>query len=317
MKRTTFYWTWIILISCVAGLCYAMYWFYRIPPAIEPMEGSAFAESWSGNGSILTVYTPAFESVAAADQYLNDNGLGLDVEINGKHRFYPYQILVWHEVINDLFDDVPVLVTYSPLSDTGMAFERTVDGEEMVFSVSGSLWNNISIFVDATSGSRWIQLYGRAADGEFVGKELRPIMAKTISWSDWKAAYPHGDVLTRDTGATRDYTRNPYGNYAATPAVWYPLTSVDARLDAKTVVYAVSVGNLRAAYPADVITSIGEARETVGGVPIEVTFDEALGTVRAYRLELDGNAGDELVVTRGFWFAFAAAYPGIHLYELP
>lgn len=317
MKRTTAFGTWFLIALAAAVLWYGVYWFERVPPAPGPEEGYAFVESGPRDGGIPSIDTPTFESVASADQYLNDGGLGLDVEVDGERRFYPYQILVWHEVVNDAFDDVPVLVTYAPLTGTGMAFEREVNGEALTFRVSGLLWNNNSVLLDGKTGSRWIQAYGSAVTGEMEGTELRPVLARTMMWADWKAAYPRGDVLTRETGASRDYTRNPYGNYDATPAVWFPLTSVDARLDAKAPVYAVSVGSERAAYPEDVIRRVGEVRETVAGVPIEVTYDEELGTVIAHRLELDGDAGEELVVTRGFWFLWSAAYPGIHLYELP
>lgn len=315
MKRTTVLGTWVLIALAAAGLWYGVYWFYRVPPEVEPVDGYAFVKSGPIDGGIPSIDIPTFESVASADQYLNDDGDGLDVEVDGEHRFYPYQILVWHEVVNDLFGDVPVVVTYSPLTDTGMAFERTVNGEAVAFSVSGLLWNNNSVLLDDKTDSKWIQLYGKPV--EDGAEELYPVFARTMSWLDWKAAYPRGEVLTRETGVSRDYTRNPYGNYVATPAVWFPLTSVDARLDAKTPVYTVSVGAERAAYPADVIKRVGEVRETVAGVPVEVVYDEDLGTVLAHRLELDGDAGEELVVTRGFWFAFAAAYPGIHLYELP
>lgn len=315
MKRTTVLGTWVLILLAAAGLWYGVYWFYRVPPEAKPVDGYAFVGSGPVDGGIPSIDSPTFESVAAADQYLNDDGYGLDVEVDAEHRFYPYQILVWHEIVNDQFGDVPVVVTYAPLTDTGMAFERTVDGEAVAFSVSGMLWNNNSVMLDDKTESKWVQIYGKPVDGDATA--LRPVLARTMAWSDWKAAYPRGDVLTRDTGVSRDYTRNPYGNYASTPAVWFPLTLVDARLDAKTSVYVVSVGSERAAYPADVIERVGDVRETVAGVPIEVTYNEELGTVIAHRLELDGDAGEELIVTRGFWFAFSAAYPGIHLYELP
>jgi len=317
MKRTTFRGTWVLVALAAAGLWYGLYWFYRVPPAVKQSQGFEFSTSGPMDGGIPSITAPVFESTAEADQYLNDEGFGLDVEVDGEHKFYPYQILIWHEAVNDMIGDVPVIVTYAPLTDTGMAFERSVNGEVLAFSVSGSLWNNNLVLLDEKTGSRWIQLYGRAVEGEMTGTELRPALARTMAWASWKSAFPNGDVLSRETGVSRDYTRNPYDNYVATPAIWFPITSVDARMNAKSVAYVVSVGSERVAYPEDALRQVGKIQETVAGVPIEVRYDEKLETAFANRLEPDGNAGDELVMTRGFWFAWSAAYPGIRLYETP
>jgi hypothetical protein len=317
MKQTTAYGTWALIAIGAALLWCGTYWFYRVPPKARPVEGYSFVNAGPVEGGIVPIDVPAFESVAAADQYLNDKGEGLDVEVDGEHRFYPYQILVWHEIVNDSFDNVPVLISYSPLTDTGMAFRRDPNGEALTFSVSDFLWNNNSVLTDTQTNSHWIQVLGKAVDGERSGTVLAPVMARTMSWSAWKQANPKGEVLSRETGVSRDYTRNPYGNYASTPAIWYGLTSVDSRLNAKTRVYTVSVGTSRAVYAEDELMKAGNVRETVDNVPIEVTFDEDLGTARAYRLEMNGEPGEELVVTRGFWFLWSAAYPGVHLYDLP
>lgn len=320
MKRTTVFGTWALIIAAAAGLWYGMYWFFRAPSSAEPAEvGYPFVRSMPvDEGGIPPIDSPTFESVSAADQYLNDDGEGLDVELDGTHRFYPYQILVWHEVVNDQIGDTPVLVSYSPLTDTGMAYVREdSDGGTLSFAASGLLWNDNAILTDGRSGSHWVQAYGTAVDGDLSGTQLAPLLARSMTWSDWKAAFPRGEVMTRETGATRDYTRNPYGNYAEGPAVWYPLTAIDPRLEAKEIVYAVRMGDQRAAYPEAALRRVGTVRETIGGVPVEVAFDEDLGTARAWRLELDGDRGDEVPVTRGFWFLWAAAFPDIPLYELP
>lgn len=317
MKRTTVLGTWVLILFAAAGLWYGVYWFYRVPPNPVPVDGYAFVSTGAGDGSIPAIDAPAFESVGEADQYLNDDGFGLDVERNGTHRYYPYQILVWHEAVNDTIDNVPVLVSYAPFTDTGTAFERRVGEETLEFAVTGLVWNNNSVLVDVGTGSKWVQALGRAVEGTMSGTQLRPVLARPMRWSDWKRSYPAGRVLSRETSSARDYTRNPYGNYAATPSVPFPLSVLDARLPAKELAYALSVDGAERAYPEAALVRAESVRETVGGVPVEISFDPELGTARAYRLEINGERGEELAITRGFWFLWAAAFPGISLYELP
>jgi hypothetical protein len=318
MKRSTVQWGWLLAALGATMIWGGLHWFYRLPsfPG-EPTDEFVFVGGGPVQGAIPSIHRPTFESVAAADQYLNDGGEGLDVEVGGERRFYPYQIMVWHEAVNDAFGDTPVLVSYSPLTGTGMAFDRRADGTELIFSVSGELWNNGTVFTDEQTGSKWIQLSGLAARGERSGELLAPIPARVMTWSAWKKAYPRGKVLSRETGVTRDYTRNPYGNYAETPTVLFPLNRYDARLEAKTPVYAVGIEGTWTAYPEESLRRIGAVREAIGGVSAEIVFDEDVGAAYAYRLDADGERGEELAITRGYWFAFAAAYPGIGVYELP
>ncbi|MEI6510481.1 MAG: DUF3179 domain-containing (seleno)protein [Candidatus Uhrbacteria bacterium] len=283
-----------ILLGLVASvILYGFHWFYRVPPedttdANRGFDASDLVSGGTPDGGIPSIDTPIFESVAEADQYLKDDGMGLDVELDGRHRFYPFQIVVWHEIVNDTFGDKNLAVTFSPLTMTGMVFERP--DVTTVFHVAGSLWSDNLILVDAATKSLWSQILGRAVVGERSGTVLVPYQTTVVSWTDWKVENPRGEVLSRDTAASRDYTRDPYGNYAASPSILFPLTTVDARLPAKTMVYVVTDGDARTAYPADAVAKVKDVQALI--------------------------ASSDSVV-QGFWFVFAAAYPGITLYQLP
>lgn len=318
MRRSTIGIGFLFLLGAALVL-WGMYWFYRMPPQPKSETSTAISDdelvsAGTRENGIPSIDTPAFESVAAADQYLKDDGEGLSVTIGKEHRFYPYQILVWHEIVNDVFGDQAVAITYDPLCGTGMAFDRSVDGQVRQFETSGLLWNNNVVLRDRETGTRWSQILGTSLDGT---KALAPLPATVMTWAAWRQAYPSGDVLSRETGSTRDYTRDPYGNYASSPSVLFPLTQVDARLTAKTRVFALRAGSTHAAYPLDAVRQMGEIRETVGGVPLEVAFDEETESVRAYRLNLKGERGEEIALVAAYWFAVSAAFPDIQLYQLP
>jgi hypothetical protein len=66
---------------------------------------------------------------------------------------------------------------------------------------------------DRQTESLWSQIEGRAIAGLLAGAELDRVPVQTVTWAQWKQAYPDGWVLSRDTGVTRDYGRNPYTGY--------------------------------------------------------------------------------------------------------
>ena len=46
--------------------------------------------------------------------------------VNGESRAYPLQVLTWHEIVNDTVGGVPVAVTFCPLCNSSLAFDRRV-----------------------------------------------------------------------------------------------------------------------------------------------------------------------------------------------
>lgn len=324
-----------------------------IPPSEEPIKHSVPLEEILGGGppkdGIPSIDKPIYESVIRADQYLKDDGLGILIERNGTARFYPYQILVWHEIVNDTFEGEPILVTYCPLCATGIVFERLVDGEAVEFGTSGKLWNSNLVMYDRKTQSLWSQAFGEAIVGSKTRETLRQLPAITVSWADFKKAYPNGEVLSRETGAIRDYTRDPYGDYYTNNDVLFPLTNTDDRLNLKEFVFGLRVEEARKAYPDAAVREAGVVNDTVGGKVVVLWLDEDLDAVRGFERMQDGRAltfeysganltdletgsvwgydgvalsgplaGESLIplsLEPSFWFSWAAVFPETELFE--
>lgn len=204
----------------------------RLPDGVvDEQEGVLIVDGGPSQDEIPAIGDPQFESVRAADTHLSDDGLGLDVKRNGEHRFYPFKILVWHQVVNETFFGQDLLVTFCPLTHTAVVYER----DEM-FGVSGQLINNNLLLYDTASGSLWSQLLGEAVAGTRTGETLTRYPSQMMTWSEWKEDYPRGSVLSRETGFTRDYTSDPYFDYYDSDEIWFPLANIDDRLPPKTLV---------------------------------------------------------------------------------
>ncbi len=154
---------------------------------------------------------PQFVTVAEADEWLNDPEPVMVVDIDGDVRAYPIQILIWHEIVNDTVGGIPLAVTYCPLCNSAITFERTVRGVETTFGTSGSLYFANLVMYDRATESLWNQLDGKASVGVLTGETLAQVPSSTVSWRDFKASRPDGKVLDRNrTGANRRYGTNPY-----------------------------------------------------------------------------------------------------------
>ncbi len=128
---------------------------------------------------------PAFVSPATAAAWLQPREPVLALEIAGDARAYPLQILMWHEIVNDVVGGVPVAVTYCPLCNSALVFERIVDGITLDFGTSGMLYKSDLVMYDRLTHSLWSQLEGRAIVGDLSGARLTALPANTIAFENW------------------------------------------------------------------------------------------------------------------------------------
>ncbi len=162
---------------------------------------------------IPAIDEPQLTTTDEADTWLEPQEPVILLQVGDDARAYPIQILMWHEIVNDTVGEVPVVVTFCPLCNTGIAFERTFEDHVLDFGTTGRLRYSNMIMYDRQTETWWQQATGEAIVGEFTGRRLTFIPASIISWADFKAAHPEGGVLSRETGYRRDYGRNPYVGY--------------------------------------------------------------------------------------------------------
>ena len=155
--------------------------------------------------------------------FLHDEDYVLGVEINGIAKAYSIQILNYHEIVNDWFGDLPIVITYCPLCGSGASFSASIDGEHFTFGVSGLLYNNDVLIYDRKTESLWSQIMGEAVSGEASGTPLKLVPTNHTTWKNWKREHPDTKVLSIETGYDRDYTNTPYSKYENTDNLMFPV----------------------------------------------------------------------------------------------
>ncbi|MBA2293511.1 MAG: DUF3179 domain-containing protein, partial [Actinobacteria bacterium] len=171
-----------------------------------------FQSGGPSKDGIPAIDTPRYTRAENVD-FLADREPVILVTVEGESRAYPLQILTWHEIVNTTFGDTPVAVTFCPLCNTAIAFDRQLDGEVLDFGTTGKLRDSDLVMYDRQTESWWQQFGGEALVGELAGGKLRQLPARIVSWRDFRRAHPSGLVLNRETGFLRDYGTNPYAGY--------------------------------------------------------------------------------------------------------
>lgn len=238
----------------------------------------------------------------------------IGVGIAGEHRAYPLGILAWHEIVNDAVGGTPIAITYCPLCDSAVAFERTIKGRVLEFGVSGLLYQSNVLMYDRSEGAQslWSQMAGRAVSGPFSGTRLSFIPVELTTWGQWYLEHPETTVLSTDTGHTRRYDHDPYEDYFRRPGLMFPVTAIDQRLPAKSRILGVEVGGEAKAYPIpDPNPARGVWKDTLGAQTLQFETDPNSGNIRV----VDPPA--EARVAYALWYAWYAFHQDTKVHSHP
>ena len=190
-------------------------WKYEWPNTDFTKHSVDYNEVLSGGppkDGIPSIDDPKFVPVAEMSE-LTDNEPVIGLTIDGDARAYPLRILTWHEIVNDTVGGVPVAVTYCPLCNAAIVFDRRLDGKAVEFGTTGKLRNSDLVMYDRESESWWQQFLGEAIVGERLGTQLQVLPARLESWARFKARHPDGKVQVPNNPGLRRYGANPYVGY--------------------------------------------------------------------------------------------------------
>jgi hypothetical protein len=285
---------------------------------------SEFVSGGPGKDGIPAIDEPKFVSVDEAAEWLEDREPVIELEVEGEARAYPIQILIWHEIVNDTVAGRPVAVTFCPLCNTALAFDRRVDGQVLDFGTTGNLRSSDLVMYDRQTETWWQQFGGEAVVGEFASAELEQVPARIVAWEDFAARHPEGNVLSRDTGHNRDYGANPYRGYddVDSPPFFGSRNSDDDRLAPKERVVFIERGEDAVAVPFTALETARRVEVEVGGELLEVVWipgvRSALDSTNIYEGRTVGSArvrsaesGAPVTFDTPFWFAVAAFRPDV------
>ncbi len=275
------------------------------PPNLQcSIPTSAIFDGGPGPDGIPALEYPEIAGGPAAEFVVRDDDRVLGLEVNGTARAYPLRILWWHELVNDTLGGEYVLVSYCPLTGSGLAFDPNVNGRIKDFGVSGLLYENNLMMFDRETRSLWSQLLLGSQCGEERGAELVRLPIVETTWGAWRGLHPQTTIVTLNTGYPRDYDRYPYGTYDQpdNPTTLFPSSEWDPSRPPKELVLGIHDGDASVAYPIGLLAGLGRAvahNDTVAGLPVLVTYIDASRTMRAFDRRVDGQPATFAVADSG------------------
>lgn len=274
-----------------------------------------------GKDGIPAIDSPTFDTVENAGAYLEAREPVIEVEIDGEARAYPIRILTWHEIVNDSVGPVPISVTFCPLCNAAIVFDRRLGGQVLDFGTTGNLRNSDLIMYDRQTETWWQQFGGEGIVGELAGELLTQIPAAVVAWEDFATRHPNGTVLSQNTGFGRPYGSNPYGGYdTIDQPPFFPVENLDDdRLNPKERVVLIARADESVAVSFAALEAAGAIDVEIGDETLSVEWVPGVRSALDSRSIAEGaergsarvtNADGELVpYDTPFWFAVAAFRP--------
>jgi len=245
---------------------------------------------------------PRFTTVKKARSWLSLREPVIVVENGHAARAYPLQILIWHELVNDRFGARAILVSYCPLCNSAVVFDRSLDGRVYEFGVSGMLRESDMVMFDRQTESLWQQITGEAIVGSLAGKTLTVVPSQTVSFEMFQTQFPDGEVLSRDTGFDRAYGQNPYAWYESRgqPIMPAEISStkipIELRRSPLERILALSIDRHTKAYPFKLLRKAGVLEDHIGSTSIVIFFDDRVtGVLDAARISESAEVGTAAV----------------------
>jgi hypothetical protein len=220
---------------------------------------------------IPAIDRPRFVGTPTARAWLKAKEPVIVLRMGKDVRAYPLQILMYHEIVNDTVNGVPVAVTFCPLCNASIVFERRVGDRVLDFGTTGRLRFSDLVMYDRHTESWWQQFTGKGIVGQYAGIDLKKVASEIVSFADFMAAHPTGLVLSRETGHPRPYGRNPYAGYDRIDQSPFLFTGKrDERLPPMERVLSVSAGGKHHLYPLTLLERHPVANSELAGMPYVV-----------------------------------------------
>lgn len=302
-----------------------------------------------GKDGIPSVDAPEFND-SDDPEFLSPGALVVGIVDNGVAKAYPHIILDWHEIVNDNIGDNNFAITYCPLTGTAVGWDRQVGNRTTTFGVSGKLYNTNLMPFDRETDSYWSQLRLDCVNGALAGEKINTVPIVETTWDTWRLSYPNSLLMNTNTGFSRNYGQYPYGDYKTNHNnIIFPVDNLDNRLPAKERALTVITEDASKVYSIEAFDQLKVIEDQVGGENIVVIGSKSQNFMVAYKTgDLSGfqpvigelpiiaqdATGQKISLTGeivtgprqgqqletietiiGYYFAMAAFYPELEIYE--
>lgn len=244
----------------------------------------ALSSSGYGRDEFITpIDDPLFTDVMMARSVVVDTAPVIAVNHFDTVRAYPLTIMMVHEIVNDVIDGTSVAITFCPLCNSAIVYERQLEGDVLRMGVSGNLYGNNFLMYDHMTESWWSQLTGEALVGEYAGEMLPILPSQVVSFATFAERYPEGDVLIGDAMRPNvNYDLNPYLGIDESASPLLVQDNYDPRLPPMTRILGANIHDTTIAYAFDTLSNERVVNDVLGETAIVVFWKPGVFTAVSY-----------------------------------
>jgi len=144
----------------------------------------------------------------------------------------------------------------------------------------------------------------KAVTGEMMGTKFKIFPSVLATWKEWRIKYPQTFVLSRDTGFSRDYSRDPYAGYEGSDSIMFPIKRNSDRFHPKEKVLVVISGDVTKVYPfSELRKAQTPLEDKIGDMDVVINFKEG------NYVEAKDKSGNRVESFVSYWFAWYTFKP--------
>ena len=170
-------------------------------------------------------------------------------------------------------------------------YSARIDGKPTTFGTSGLLYRSNKLMYDRETNTLWSSFLGVPVIGPIASSDfkLKVFPAALTTWDEWLAEHPDSSVLSPLTDfyppatyVSEEYERSAYYRYRASADTMFPVWSRDGRLETKTEILGVSVGDGHKAYPVSSLRALRVINDSVADRDVVIISSAVSSDARVY-----------------------------------
>lgn len=258
--------------------------------------------------AIYTVEELALSNSVARNKFIVSKDLVVGVTINGESRAYPLHVLNVHEIVNDTLGDTPITIYWNWPSGHIAVFERTIQGNEVDFGISGISGNgSMLLYIDTGEvgdEQLWSAIQSKSVTGSPI--PLIPITHEVTSWARWFDRNPETTSLAPDEQYKKRYRKGDPRTYFLNDTIYFPVSPMpEDTQNPKTAIIVLPTADGFTAYPIHALVSSANEDGFTTRILEGNTIDFEVSNSPLYAIARD-DKGDVVPSYRALWFTWFA-----------
>jgi hypothetical protein len=146
--------------------------------------------------------------------------------------------------------------------------------------------------------------------GPLTGARLKVLPSTLTTWRKWHKQHPQTEVLSIDTGYSRDYTQDPYADYYVNRKGFFSFFKPGPGEEEKALVAGITMDGTARAYPLDLLRQKKALTDSLNGTALTVDF-----TPESDQIRIRTADDEEITPLILYWFVWKGMYPESDLFK--